>query len=312
MGDNTLALFAGAGGDVEGFKQAGYNVIAAVDFDEDCIATIEANHDDVQAIQEDLSEVGPAEFAEKYDIQASDVDVMTGGPPCQGFSIAGKRDPDDERNTLVQDFLDYVDHYEPRAVVMENVVGILSMESGDVKHYVVDRLETMGYDASVDVHDASDHGVPQKRERAIFIGLRGGGDASPALQSRTTVADAIGDYPSLQSGECADGVPNHSAPSHGGDMVNRLRELSSGESLHGGQAYRRLYADREAHTMTHNNNAPAVHYDQPRVITVREMAALQSFPDDYTFCGTKREQYIQVGNAAPVQLMQSIAQAMKQ
>lgn len=309
MSKRVLSLFSGAGGAVVGFENAGYDVVAAVDFDEDCCATLETNHDDLQVIQEDLSETGPHEFALEYGVAPSDVDVVVGGPPCQGFSIAGERDEDDERNSLVEDFLDYVQFYEPSDVVMENVVGILSMEDGLIKEYVIERLTEMGYDASVDVHDATDFGVSQRRKRALFIGSHGQFSISPETEA-TSVSESIDHYPSLSAGECSNEYPNHEAPNHGDDMVERLSELERGKSLHGGQAFRKLVPDESSHTMTHNNNAPAVHYSEPRVITVREMASLQSFPDGYEFTGAKRKQYIQVGNALPPKMAEHIARAL--
>lgn len=177
---NVLDLFSGGGGFSAGFAQvSGYNIVAGVDFKESAVQTFQFNHD-AQGIECNLAETTPEEFFEDVDFEPSDIDVVIGGPPCQGFSIANTTtEGHDERNTLVDVFLDYVEYIEPVAVVMENVPTIGSTdypEKDDVSYadHTLDRLEEMGFNAEMQVLNAAEYGVPQKRRRSIFIATRAG------------------------------------------------------------------------------------------------------------------------------------------
>jgi len=168
----VLDLFCGAGGFSTGFADAGYDVLAGVDHDEDAVATFGANHD-AAAIQADLTEQTPAEFAERYDIHPEDVDVIVGGPPCQGFSTANlDRHVADERNNLVFVFAEYVAHYRPEAFVMENVTGITSVDDGTLFERLLADLREAGYVVDHEVLNAADYGVPQKRRRMFVQGVQ--------------------------------------------------------------------------------------------------------------------------------------------
>lgn len=172
----VLDLFCGAGGFTEGFHQAGgYETLAGVDFNEAALKTFEQNQG-VPAVKCDLSAVTPEEFFDEYvEFDASDVDIVIGGPPCQGYSLAGDRDPDDDRNSLFDAYIAFVDYIEPVAFIAENVPGILSMEDEDVIAEIVERLSkcSTGYEVEYDVLNAAYYGVPQLRNRVIIQGARG-------------------------------------------------------------------------------------------------------------------------------------------
>jgi DNA (cytosine-5)-methyltransferase 1 len=168
----VLDLFCGAGGLTLGCLQAGYDVVAGVDADETAIETYNKNftHDGILC---DLAEVDPEEFADEHDIHPDDVDVVGGGPPCQGYSTANlQRDEDDPRNNLVFRFARYVDYYQPRAFVMENVTGIESIDDGETVELLYEDFEASGYDVDHTTLNAADYGVPQKRRRVFFVGTR--------------------------------------------------------------------------------------------------------------------------------------------
>ena len=318
----VLDLFCGGGGLSEGFLQAGYDVVAGVDVSEDFLATYERNHDDAVATQADLSGIDPETFFDAHPIDPEEVDVVIGGPPCKGFSIAGHRDPDDERNYLVGSFIDYVEFLQPDAFVMENVPGIKSMEGGDTLRSILEGFQQAGYEKpAYETLNAADYGVPQNRRRVIFQGRRDGSRPtspdrthSPAeqttlsgerLEPYITVADALG-------GRDVAALPNHETTEHSSEMVERIAAVDVGESLYEsyGDSWRRLDPDEPAITIKENHNAPFIHPEADRVGTVRECAILQSFPDDYVFKGPKTTQLKVVGNAVPPRLGAAVAEAL--
>lgn len=319
---NVLDLFCGGGGLSEGFIQAGYDVVAGVDVSADFLETYDRNHEDSLAIRSDLSETSPEEFFAEHPVDSDGIDVIIGGPPCKGFSIAGHRDPDDERNYLVGNFIDYVEHVQPDAFVMENVPGLKSMQGGDTLRSILEGFERAGYEkTSYQTLNAADYGVPQERRRVIFIGRRDGESPthpdrthSPSQQStltggqlkpHVTVEEALLDRE-------VEELPNHETTSHSEDMVQRISEVEEGESLYEsyGDSWRRLERDEPAITIKENHNAPFIHPEEDRVGTVRECAILQSFPDDYVFEGPKSTQLKVVGNAVPPRLANAISKEL--
>jgi len=168
-----------------GFKNAGYNVIAGVDYDNTAVETYNANFDH-RGIKENLAEVDPETFSEKYDIYPHDVDVIAGGPPCQGFSTANlQRDEDDPRNNLVFRFARYVKFYQPESFVMENVTGIESIDDGKTVELLYEDFEKAGYEVDHATLNAADYGVPQKRRRVFIMGVREDVDGEPRFPEPT-------------------------------------------------------------------------------------------------------------------------------
>lgn len=185
----VLDLFCGAGGFSIGFERAGFDVLAGVDYDDDALDTYDENFDH-DAVKCDLSSVDPDEFFGEYvNFSPDDIDVVVGGPPCQGYSVAGNRDVDDERNSLFDRYIDYVEYIDPPAFVAENVPGILSMEDRAVIDDIISRFGDIGYEADYEKLNAAAYGVPQTRERVVIIGLRG---REPEWPRRTHVPEATG------------------------------------------------------------------------------------------------------------------------
>lgn len=169
----VLDLFAGCGGLSLGFQRAGYTVLAGVDVDDVARKTYEHNID-APALDIDLSETSPEAFFERVPFGPDDIDVVCGGPPCKGYSYSGYRDPDDDRNALVYDFVDYVRYIRPSAFLMENVRGLLDMEGGSVVDGLVDEFRGIGYDADYRKLNAAEYGVPQSRKRVFVVGMSDG------------------------------------------------------------------------------------------------------------------------------------------
>ena len=345
----VIDLFSGAGGLSKGFLDAGYDVVLGIDFDDSALKTFEKNHGSAQALKLDLFNLENIELiVEKFNKKHKTLDVLVGGPPCQGFSLAGKREEDDKRNTLYKAMVKLADRMRPRAVVIENVPGMLTLYNGAGKERIFKDFERLGYKMSVKVLYAPDYGVPQIRKRAFFVGLL---DSKyefefpkPILSSEEyiTCEDAIGDLPALdgiygdeiQEYECSPKTQyqaemrkkssklyNNIGTIHSEKTVKMISLVPEGKNYKSlPEEYRGLYKYNEALTRYHSKKPSLTintghrshfHYKYNRIPTVRESARLQSFPDDFIFYGNKSEQYKQVGNAVPPKLGFAIAEQLK-
>lgn len=336
----VLDLFCGCGGMSLGFEKAGFNVILGIDIWSDALVTYCHNHHNSIALCADLAKLGADEVEEK--IGRNKVDVIIGGPPCQGFSIAGKRIVNDERNTLYKGFVRMVEHFKPKAFVLENVPNIMTIGDGIVKNAIIKDFSDLGYTVVTKILLASDYGVPQNRRRAIFVGLNGSGQFDfplPNVNTPITCKEAISDlsyqaiedggaYPSPPQSEYqrlmrigSDGVYNHDITIHtlqtqriiamvpdGGNYKDLPVELQNTRKVH--IAWTRLNSQRPSVTIDTGHNHH-FHYEYNRVPTARESARLQSFPDSFVFLGNKTSVLKQIGNAVPPLLAQSIAEQLE-
>lgn len=199
---NVLDLFCGAGGLSLGFKMADFDIVGGIDFDQEALDTHELNFKDGFHFCGDISELDDEFVLDNFD---GKVDVIIGGPPCQGFSVANMQQKDienDDRNKLFYEFIRFVKLLNPKAFVMENVPQILTKDKGHVKEVMMDVMDKLGYDVNVKVLLASDYGVPQKRRRAFFVGLSKTLDETFDFDNikkmpKVTVENAIGDIYSL-------------------------------------------------------------------------------------------------------------------
>ena len=337
---NVIDLFCGCGGLSLGFEQAGYNVLLGIDNWEDALVTFRANHRNGETLCADLMRLNPADVSEKIGNQ--EVDLIIGGPPCQGFSVAGKRIIDDDRNKLYKSFVKMVGYFKPKAFVLENVPNILTIGDGIIKREIIADFEALGYKVVNKVLLASDYGVPQNRRRAIFVGLLGGEEFEyprPTIIQRVTTEQALSDLPenSLHDGdkypikplseyqktirEGSKGVYNHDITIHteqtrriiamvpdGGNYKSLPEELQQTRKVH--IAWTRLNSNAPSITIDTGHNHH-FHYKYNRVPTVRESARLQSFPDTFIFIGGKGSQLRQVGNAVPPLMAKAIAIQLK-
>ena len=169
QGYNVIDLFCGCGGFSLGFEKAGFNVLLGIDVWKDALTTFEYNHKKSKTLQADLSILSPEKIVPL--LKGEKIDVIIGGPPCQGISVAGKRLVDDIRNRLYENFVRFVDYFRPKAFVMENVPNILSIGKGIIKDSVITDFSKLGYTIEYKVLTASDFGVPQNRRRAFFVGF---------------------------------------------------------------------------------------------------------------------------------------------
>jgi DNA (cytosine-5)-methyltransferase 1 len=343
----VLDLFCGIGGLSLGLKRGGLHPIGAADCWEEALATFRRNSD-VPAVAVDLTAVMPADLLKQLGISAMDIDVIAGGPPCQGFSTVGKREAKDPRNMLWRRLLQIVDHVRPAYVIIENVEGLVVADRGRLREQIQRAFGDIGYHMKSKLLTAADYGVPQLRKRVFFLGWLGGVEEphfpSPTCSKHISVSEAIFDLPALASGEAKSEyacpamcgyqqarrgrsrmVRNHEAANHPADLVRILKHIPDGGNRQSIPAelqprsgfhnsYSRLASWKPAIAVTSNMRKPsssrATHPTQPRGLTVREGLRLQSFDDSFEVLGSRTSQYLQVGNAVPPLLAEAIGRGV--
>ena len=343
---NAIDLFAGCGGLSKGFMDAGFDVLLGVDNNEPALKTFSYNHKNAKVLNADLSKRETFGIIRNV-IEDKKVDLIIAGPPCQGFSLTGPRNFDDERNKLYLAVFEVVKEFQPEAFVIENVNGMATLYNGQIKDEVVRRFEALGYLVSYKVVCAADYGVPQMRKRLIFVGMKPqyGKFVFPEPivdpEHYVTCRDALDDLPplidDLGSEVSAYTRPprtayqkmmrgnttvlyNHVATAHKQFVKDTIalvpeggnyKDLPEGwgESRRFHEAWTRYDGNKPSRTIDtgHRNH---FHYEYNRVPTIRENARLQSFPDDFVFLGTKTQQNRQVGNAVPPLLGYHIGKAI--
>lgn len=309
-------LFCGAGGLSKGFEMAGLQGICGLDWFNEACMTYNRNFDH-PFINGDIKD--PENKKKFYDtvrqqLNGRKLSIVAGGFPCQGFSMAGNRIVDDPRNSLYKELIEIVVELQPDFVICENVKGLRTMLKGLVEKKILADFNQIGYDMTVTTLCAADYYTPQKRERVIFIGNRKGlrnFHPKPILSPSEyiTTGQAIGDL----INHPVDPEFNHVPTVHRPDMAKRIMETPEGESLYKGysDAWKKCPWDAPSCTIKENHGGVNLHPKLPRVLTAREMARLQSFPDDFIFEGKKNKQLVQIGNAVPPLLGKAIGLAVR-
>ena len=308
-------LFCGAGGLSKGLEMAGMKGICGLDWFKEAGMTYRRNFKHKLVEGDIKTEEKKKEFYETVEeaLNGRNLSVVAGGFPCQGFSMAGNRIVDDPRNSLYKEMLEIVKTLQPKYVICENVVGLRTMLGGKVEQKIINDFEEAGYAMNVTVLRAADYTVPQKRDRVIFIGNRIGAvnyhpkpilDPDHYRTTREAIEDLM-DHPS-------DPGFNHVPTKHSPEMEKRLLEVPEGNSLYEGysDAWKKCPWDEASCTIKENHGGVNIHPKLPRVLTAREMARLQSFPDDFIFEGKKAKQLVQIGNAVPPLLGKAIGLAV--
>lgn len=309
-------LFCGAGGLSKGLEMAGLQGICGLDWFNEACMTYNRNFDH-PFINGDIKD--PENKKKFYDtvrqqLNGRKLSIVAGGFPCQGFSMAGNRIVDDPRNSLYKELIEIVVELQPDFVICENVKGLRTMLKGLVEKKILADFNEIGYDMTVTTLCAADYYTPQKRERVIFIGNRKGlrnFHPKPILSPSEyiTTGQAIGDL----INHPVDPEFNHVPTIHRPDMAKRIMETPEGQSLYKGysDAWKKCPWDAPSCTIKENHGGVNLHPKLPRVLTAREMARLQSFPDDFIFEGKKNKQLVQIGNAVPPLLGKAIGLAVR-
>ena len=314
---NFIDLFSGAGGLSCGMVMAGFNPVASVEIMPEAVETYKYNFIEKKKFKETVEtrDIRSKEVKEKlYEaVQNIKVDVIVGGFPCQGFSMAGYRVVDDPRNSLYKEMKEIVEHLKPDYVVMENVEGLRSMLNGKVEEKIIEDYREIGYEINLTVLNSADYGVPQFRKRVIFIGNRIGKTnyhPKPLYDETNYVTLGQGIERFMEMDENID--INHIFPRHTEEMKKRLALVPEGKSLYKNysDAWKKSPWDKPSCTVKENHGGTNIHPKLPRCLTPRELAALQSFPDDFIFKGSKKWQLVQIGNAVPPLMGKAIGLAI--
>lgn len=322
MTHKIVDLFCGAGGFSVGFENTGqFESAGGFDVDESAVQTYDENHNG-RGVVADLTEYTGERICNELNIQDEDIVGVVGGPPCQGFSNANRnRNEDDERNQLVFHFARLVNELQPHFFVMENVPGILTIADGTIPDQIVERFAEYGYAVAYKKLNTAEYGVPQKRERVIFVGVKNEQQVQPqslfpskshAPSEFVTVDDAFEGLPRLDAGETDETIPNHRAPNHQSQTVERISKADYGEEVpyDSWSQKTRLHPNEPSPTILagKRSNYHRAHPEDDRGLTVRERARIQSFPDSFKFKGPVTDQRRQSGNAVPPKLAEVIAE----
>ena len=336
----AVDLFCGAGGFSTGLLRAGFNVVCAVDSWSRAVASYRLNfiHPCLEA---DVAELSGRSIRSTVNLGNTDVDLVVGGPPCQGFSIQRIGPDIDNRNNLVLHYARLLEELAPRMFVMENVPGLLGKRGRPLVEAFLERMAAAGYGVEAQIVNAAEYGVPQVRKRVIVVGWRKK-DVAPfvlpptthSLSMMRTVRDAIGDLPAPSDAGKIGADPLHKKTRLSPLNQERLTHIPPGGGMeqlpvhlraacHKGGAdrighryvYGRLAADQPASTITARfdsfTRGRFAHPDVDRNITLREGARLQTFPDEFQFVGNQEEITAQIGNAVPPVLAEILGRAIR-
>jgi len=345
MKKTFIDLFSGAGGMSCGLEMAGWQCVLGIDHDQAAIATFKHNHQHAQAIAGDIREISIEQI--QSSINYKKVDLICGGPPCQGFSTIGQNDHQDERNFLFFEFLRVVEALKPDYIIVENVTGLLSKRNENVLTEIIKSFTDLGYTMDVKVLSAHHYGVPEKRRRTIFLGNRFGvkniypdkifKDSDQDEQNLPlprnigwafdTLLDINGeilnhDIKRAQISndlerERVSHIPEGKSVRYEKDQLAYLPERLwfdvDWQNIHE-ERFREAKLnrlDRQGCSNTINTSRTTYyHPTENRYLTAREAAAIQSFPSDYFFCGTLTQQWRQIGNAVPPLLAKALGKSI--
>jgi len=338
---NIIDLFCGAGGLSYGFERAGFNVLLGIDNDEAALKTFELNHKNSKSICGDITKITKTEIQKVIGNKV--IDVIVGGPPCQGMSLSGPRKLNDPRNKLYLSYIRLVKEIQPKIFIIENVPGLVTLFGGTIKDSIIKAFQDLGYQIENKILCSADYGVPQLRKRVIFAGYKKGKFEYPDIdKNQVCCADALSDLPPLTETageqempyfsppksdyqrlmrEGSKSVKNHIAAKHSDNVQKTIALIPPGgnyKSLPKGYkstrnfhvAWTRFPEDKPAPTIDAGHRHH-FHYKYNRVPTVRECARLQSFPDNFIFYGNKTQQFRQVGNAVPPLMAEHLARQVK-
>lgn len=297
----VVSLFSGAGGLDLGFKMAGHDVVWANDLYEDAVHTYQKNIGD-HIILEDVRNIS----ADKI----PDCDIVIGGFPCQGFSVANtKRHIADERNELYKQLIRVIEDKRPKFFLAENVKGLTNLGKGEVFKMILSDFEHLGYRVQYRILNAADYGVPQTRLRVIIVGVRRDIDWEYEFPKATHSQDGRDGLPAWVSvSDALKGLPD---PDSENDIPNHTYSKYK-LNINGYIGHRLLDPDKPAPTVTaRGDNRGGVvilpHPNGQRRMSCRELASVQSFPVDYEFAGNNSSIYRQIGNAVPPLLAYTVA-----
>lgn len=323
-----IDLFCGAGGLSFGFDKAGFENIFSVEINPEFAKTYKKNFPSHKLLVEDIRDISNDTVKEL--VGDREVDIIIGGPPCQGFSIAGnigRTFIDDERNRLFKEFVRFVSEVNPKMFIMENVAAMATHLKGKTIKAIVDAFEHagMGYKVKWEVLNTVNYEIAQERRRIVVVGVRSDLDTEFSYPTHSTIIktikEVIGDLPPLASGEKSN-IPNHIAMSHSEQMLEKMSYIKDGGDRYDIPEELRPKSGDVRKYIRYDSTRPSVcvtgdmrkifHYEQNRALTCRELARIQSFPDSFVFEGKSIQIQQQIGNAVPPKLANFLAEQAKE
>lgn len=328
----SIELFAGAGGLALGLEQAGFEHIGLVEFNREAADTLIKNRPSWKVLCEDIAQVAERDLEAEFDIGKGELDLLSGGAPCQSFSYAGKRlGLQDVRGTMFYHYATFLHKLQPKMFLFENVRGLLSHDGGRTYQTILDIFEDEGYATVHKVLNAWDYGVPQKRERLITIGVRNDiadkcvfsypdpHDYKPVVRDVKLDVNPDAEHCARYSKNKEEVFALVPAGGYWRDIDPEIAKayMKTCWDMEGGRTgiLRRIGLDEPSLTVLTNpgmKQTDRCHPLEVRPFSVRENARFQTFPDEWIFCGKLSEQYKQVGNAVPVNLAKEIGLKIKE
>lgn len=323
----VLELFAGAGGLALGLDRAGFDTVGLVEIDKDCCETLRTSKPEWNIIEEDIIEVAGKGIREFLPQEDWDIDLLSGGFPCQAFSYSGKKlGLSDVRGTMFYYFAEILQDLKPKMFLAENVRGLLSHDNGRTLNTMLDVFEEVGYKVTYKVLNAVNYNVAQKRERLVIVGIRDDYrdidfNYPAPLDYQLVLKDVLQNLPSSAGVEYPENKRKvlELVPPGGcwRDLPDDIAKEYMGKSYYssGGRTgmARRISWDEPCLTLTCSpaqKQTERCHPDETRPFTVREYARIQSFPDEWQFSGSVYSQYRQIGNAVPANLAEFVSLAI--
>ncbi|WP_322908326.1 DNA cytosine methyltransferase [Mycoplasmopsis felis] len=316
----SIELFAGAGGLAIGLEKAGFEHIGLVEIDKNAANTLRLNRTKWNVIQEDISILSNQDLEKKFNIKKFELDLLSGGPPCQSFSYAGKRlGLEDIRGTMFYHYAMFLEKLKPKFFLFENVKGLLSIDKGKTFETIYDILSSKGYEIKYKVLNAYDYKVPQKRERLILIGIRKdlinkvNFNFPLKIEEKIVLKDILFNVPeSLGSKYSKEKEEIFKLVPPGGywkDIPEEIAKkyMKSCWDMEGGRTgiLRKMSLDEPSLTILTTpqmKQTDRCHPFENRPFNIRESARIQTFPDEWVFTGNISSQYKQIGNAVPCNL----------
>ena len=302
----VVSLFAGAGGSSQGYKQAGAKVRLAVEWDERAAESYRLNFPRTPIHVGDVTELTGDQALDLAGLEPGELDLLDGSPPCQGFSISGRRHLTDPRNQLFREFVRLLQTFQPRGFIMENVAGMARGKMKAVLNECLEEFRSSGYRVKAGIVTASWYGVPQKRQRLIVTGTREDLNRDPVLAPPRTKP--------VTAGSALIGVQNQTFHSGLSDLALEIWRATPANSLPpkaeflGGRFFNFRKLDPRKPSPTIIATVEITHWEEARYLTIEELKRLQGFPDDFQLIGSYGTRYKQIGNSVPPPLTQAIAE----
>lgn len=311
MSFTVVSTFSGCGGSCLGYKMAGGKLLLAVEWDDNAVATYKANFPDVDVFHGDIAKLSVEEVLKRTGLKPGELDIFDGSPPCQGFSTAGKREFSDSRNQLFKEYVRLLKGLQPKTFVMENVSGMVKGQMKIIFAEILKDLKQAGYKVSARLLNAMHYGVPQSRERMIFIGVREDLSVEPCHPS--------GSSRTISIEESCRNVDHRTMPPPFREFNRKVwNKQKHGENGYlsstgkdSGFNHVRVHPKKPCPTIPKScvfgGFSGLTHWDEPRSLSIGELMRATSFPDNYIFLGNYEDAHNRIGNCVPPKLMYAVS-----